>query len=339
MIDRFEELRTFTIVAQHRSFSRAARELGVALSAVSRRVRELEDRLGIQLLQRTTRQVSLTALGEQLRDRALRVLEELATADELAAASGGVLTGTLRVSAPVTFGVHRLAPVLCEFQAAHPGLMINLGLDDRLTDLVASGIDVALRIWRRPEPSSLIALRLARVHYVVCGSPAYFARAGVPRTAADLADHHGLAYTNVSRTAYWELTDTRTGVTSSPRVRSAFECDNGDVLRAAAIAGNGVAILPRFLVADALRDGTLQSVLADHERAPVYLYVLHPSRRHVPAPTRDFVRFAVARYGKELGDAFEQEGEHAVAARVERGRARARKQARRPAPLSARPRK
>lgn len=300
MIDRLEELRTFTVVAEHRNFSRAARELGVALSAVSRRIRELEDRLGVQLLQRTTRQVSLTTVGEQLRERALRVLEELAATDEVAASSGGLAAGTLRVAAPAAFGNRLLPPLLCELQRSRPGLVVKLSLDDRMVDLVASRVDVALRIWRQPAMSSLIARRLARVDYVVCGSPRYFARAGVPATAADLAEHRGLAYSNVAASTYWQLREIRTGETTSPRVRSAFECDNGESLLAAAIAGNGVTILPRFMVAGALRDGSLQAVLTDHEREPVHLYVLHPSRRHVPPATSEFVRLAVERFGKTL---------------------------------------
>lgn len=300
MTDRFEELRTFAAVAEYRSFSKAARALGIALSAVSRRIRELEDRLGAQLLQRTSRQVSLTAIGEALYERAGRVLEDLEEAEAVATTAGGGLTGQIRVAAPFTFGLKLLAPALCDFRHTRPDLLVHLNLDDRIVDVIAGRFDVALRIWRTPELSSLIALRLARVHYVVCGSPAYFEQAGVPRVPEDLVAHRGITYSNITPTEYWKLRDTRTGRLASPRPRTVFECNNDNILQTAAIHGVGVALLPRFVVRDALRDGLLQTVLDDYEREPVHLYVVHPSRRHVPALTKAFVRFVVERFGKEL---------------------------------------
>ena len=299
MSDRFEEIRTFTAVARQASFTKAARSLGLALSAVSRRISELEERLGVRLLQRNTRRVSVTDAGSRLLLHGERLLDQLDAAEAEAADAGRGARIRIRVSAPMIFGARLLTPVVAEFCQAHPLAAVELSLDDQLVDVVGDRFDVALRIWRKPMASSLVARRLAPIRYVVCASPAYLLTVPPLRTFAALEGLRGLAYTRIQHAAYWRMRDAKTGVMHTPRIESVLDCDNGDALREAAIAGLGLTILPTFIVCEALREGSLRAVFFDVEEAPVHLYALYPSRAHMHPTGVAFVRFIAERFAHD----------------------------------------
>ncbi|HYD82372.1 MAG TPA: LysR family transcriptional regulator [Paucimonas sp.] len=298
MLDRFEDLQTFVTVVQAKGFGKAALRIGIAKSAVSRRVQELEDRLGARLLNRSTRAFSLTQVGEEFYARAVQVLADLQEAEALASTGSVDPLGTLRVSGPVSFGILHLAPVIGQFLDRHLQLQIDLDLNDRFVDLVDEGFDVAVRIGHLKD-SSLIARRIATIRHAVCASPDYLARHGVPKTPADLKRHRGLVYSNVDEAAYWRFHDPDGGRPYTAEAGSVLRINNGDALREAALAGHGIAVLPTFIIHRAVAAGGLRIVLPEYARAEIDLHAVYPSRRNVPAKVRVFVDFLVERFGAE----------------------------------------
>jgi DNA-binding transcriptional LysR family regulator len=282
MSDRFEELRTFVAVVQARGFAQAGKRLGLAKSAVSRRVSDLEERLGTRLLHRTTRQISLTAAGAEYYQRGVRLLAELQEAEDIVSSGSNEPTGRLRIAAPVSFGSHCLGPII---------LQVELELEDRLIDLVASGFDVAVRASRLKD-SSLIARKIVPIRHVICASPDYLQRLGRPNLPADLSSHTTLRYSLADDD--WEFT--KSDALSPP---SKFRCNNGDTLREAAIAGGGLAYLPTFIVYQAVADGRLEVCLSGFEKDPIALYAVYPSTRHLSVKIRVFIDFLVEKLGVE----------------------------------------
>jgi DNA-binding transcriptional LysR family regulator len=291
MSDRFEELRTFVAVVQARGFAQAGRRLGLAKSAISRRVSDLEERLGTRLLHRTTRQVSPTAAGSEYYQRGVRLLAELQEAEDIVSNGSNEPTGSLRISAPVSFGSHCLGPIIPEFMNRFPRVQVELELEDRLIDLVASGFDLAVRASRLKD-SSLIARKIVPIRHVICASPDYLRLRGRPKLPADLNSHTTLRYSLADE--YWEFTES--DALSPP---SKFRCNNGDTLREAAIAGAGLAYLPTFIVHEAVADGRLEVCLSGFERDPIALYAVYPSTRHLSAKIRVFIDFLVEKLGSE----------------------------------------
>jgi len=295
MQDRYEDLKTFVAVVEAEGFSGAAIRLGVVKSAVSRRISELEDRLGTQLLVRSTRSMSVTEAGALLYERALRLLDDLHDAEAEVASGSAALRGRLRVAGPMSFGVMCLAPLAAEFAAQHPDLAVELDLNDRIVNIVNEGFDLAIRISRLKD-SSLVARSIASIEHTVCASPAYVAQNGTPRTPHDLASHRGLAYSNLDDGAYWSFRDPGSGAAFSADVRSTFRVNNGAALREAAVQGHGIAYLPHFIVAQAIARGELHPLLEDWRKAPVEAYAVYPTRRNLPLRVRAFIDFLVARY-------------------------------------------
>lgn len=294
-MDRFETLHVFVAVVDAGGFSAAASRLGVTKSAVSRRVAELEDRLGARLLNRTTRRLSVTEAGALFHERAAGVLAALQEAEAEASDANGAPGGTLRLAAPVSFGVGHVAPTVAAFMTRHPRIDVEMDLNDRFVDLVEEGFDVAVRVGRLAD-SGLIARKLAPVRRFVCASPAYVERRGAPRTADDLKDHDGLAYANLAPADNWRLRGPD-GRVASPRVACRLRANNGEALVAAAAAGLGVVVLPDFLVAEELRAGRLVTLLDDHEAPPVDVFVVYPHARHLSSKVRLFVDFLASRFG------------------------------------------
>ena len=291
MSDKFEDIRTFVAVVQARGFTQAGKRLGIAKSALSRRVNDLEDRLGTRLLHRTTRQLSPTPAGAELYQRGLRLLADFQEAEDAVSSGSNEPTGTLRISAPVSFGLHCLGQIIPEFMSRFPRLQVELELEDRLIDLVASGFDVAVRISRLKD-SSLIARKIVTIRHVICGSPEYFRRRGRPNLPEDLHEHTTLRYSYWDD--YWEFT--KNEALSPP---SKFRCNNGDTLREAAIAGGGLAYLPAFIVHEAVADGRLEVCLSGFEKDPIALYGVYPTTRHLPAKVRVFIDFLVEKFGAD----------------------------------------
>ncbi len=287
------DMAVFAAVARAGSYTGAAEALGTSKSAASKAVARLERRLGTRLLHRTTRSVTLTEAGAALEARAARMVEEAGAGAEAVAALASAPLGTLRVNGPVTFGEMYLAPALPGLLRRHPGLRIELVLDDRLVDAAAGGWDVVIRI--APLADSALAVRkLAADRRVVAASPAYLARRGVPRVPDELRAHDCLHYTNISRAAEWRFRGPRGPV--SVATSGSIEANHGQVLRAAALAGLGVGVFPEFMGAGELRDGRLVELLAAHalpRRSAIH--ALFARARPTPPKVRVFVDHLAAR--------------------------------------------
>ena len=293
-MDRFTAMGTFVCVADTGSISGAAERLDVAKSAVSRRLRDLETHLGVELLHRTTRHLALTPSGEAFYHRARRLLADLDEAEEAVTREHGELTGTLRVAAPLSFGLMHLQPAVAAFMTMHPGVEFDLDLDDRESDLVGEGFDLGIRLARLPD-STLMARKLAPIRNIAVASPDYLARRGTPAQPADLADHDCLVYSNVPESRVWGYTDAR-GRWQAVRGRRRLRVNNGDFLREAAIAGAGVAIEPTFIVHRAIADGRLVPILTDVAWPEIGAYAVYPQTRHLSARVRAFIDFLAERF-------------------------------------------
>jgi DNA-binding transcriptional LysR family regulator len=285
-----DELEVFVTVVEGHGFSAAAKRLETTPAAVSRRIKALEERLGVRLLQRTTRKIQLTEAGELYYRDVSRLLGELKAVEQQLEAVTSEPTGELRIVAPMSFGQHLLAPIVTRFALDHPKLRVTLKLEDRETDIVSEGFDLALRI-SYPGDSSLVARAIGQIPRYFCASPGYLRRRGMPHSAQDLPQHDCLHYNVISEREEW----TFGGPQGDERVaiKAAFCCNNGEVLAEAAMHGLGITLLPDFIVEDALSEGGLVRVLEGRERAPLILSVLYPSRRHVPVKTRLFIDYVV----------------------------------------------
>jgi DNA-binding transcriptional LysR family regulator len=294
-MDRFALLESFVTVVDAGSFSRAAERLAVGKSIVSRRVTELERHLGTQLLQRTTRTLSLTSHGQLFYEHAVRILGDLDEAEHLVIDAAGALRGRLRIAAPLSFGLHHLCDALTAFMTDHPGVELELDLNDREVDLVDEGFDMAIRIGDLPD-STLIARRLGTAQFVTCASPAYLAAHGTPQHPDDLAHHIGLHYANATLSQVWQFSALdRDPPTAVPGIR--MRANNGDVLTTAAAAGLGIVNLPTFIVADAIRDGRLVPVLTAFRRPPIGIHALFPPGRLMPRRLQVFADYLQGRFG------------------------------------------
>lgn len=286
-MDRFEDLRTFVRVSELQSVTRAANELERAPSAVSRRLKELEARLNTQLLNRTTRQLSLTDAGERFLERAQQILADLDEAESCASLDSLSLSGNLRLSAPLSFGLTYLMPAINGFLKAHPDLKMDLDLDDRKVDLVAQRFDLAVRIGTLMD-STLKSRKLASIRHVVAASPSLWEQHGVPATPDDMRCVKALCYTNLDRPGqwFWTNSDKQQG---HVELESRLTASNGDALVQGAIDALGVIRQPSFLVSRAIAEGKLQAVLTDHDWGEIGLYAVYPDTRFLPAKTRAFI--------------------------------------------------
>lgn len=297
-MDRFTGMRLFARVVETGSFSGAARDLRLSKSAISKHVRALEDRLGVRLLNRTTRRLSPTEEGRTYYEWCVRIGADVAEAEAAVAHLHGEPRGTLRVNAPMSFGILRLGPALGEFLGLHPELSVDLTLNDRYVDVVEEGFDVAIRIGELTD-SSLIARKLAASRRVVCAAPDYFARHGVPKTPANLRDHNCLTYSYLRAAAQeWRLVGPEGEVPVT--VSGTLNANNGDVLRAALIAGVGIGWAPDFIVGEDIRAGRLVPALEDYVDE-LGVYALYPPGRHQSAKLRVFIDFLAGRFGTSPG--------------------------------------
>lgn len=277
-----DQLLAYVDVVDSGSISEAARRLGLAKSVVSKRLRDLEGVLKVQLLHRSTRKVTPTEAGLTLYDHAKQVLQALNAMEEVA--DTGRLRGRLRIAAPMTFGTLYLAPSLYRFLARHPDLELSLDLDDRYVDL--TGYDLGVRIGRLKD-SSLVARKLAESERVVVCSPAYAEAHGTPGTLAELKDHAIIGYANVTASEIWAFESRDQGQEPNAIVvRAKIAANNGEAMRDAAIAGFGIAILPMFIVADALRSGALIPLLPDERPVPSTVYAVYAPTAHVQRRVR-----------------------------------------------------
>lgn len=288
-MDRLETMRIFVTVVNRQGFAVAARELGLAVATVSKAVAALEARLGVSLLNRTTRRISVTSDGERYHDWCTRILADCEEADTTVRHGASEPGGRIRVAAPVLFGQQHLIHQVCGFMARHPGIVVELDLNDRYVDMVAEGFDLAVRIGRLGN-SSLRSRCLAAFELRVCASPDYLARRGCPVTPEELTNHDCLVYTLSSRdgVGVWRFEGGEAGKQHRIRVNGVLFANNGEVLRQAALAGLGILILPSFLVDGDLANGRLQQILIGHRLRGGGIHAVYPPGRLLPIRVRLF---------------------------------------------------
>ncbi|MCM8596203.1 LysR family transcriptional regulator [Accumulibacter sp.] len=284
-MDHLRQLQAFVNSATRGSLSAAAQLEGVTPAVIGRRLDALEARLGVRLLLRTTRRLSLTFEGQAFLEDCQRLLTDLANAEAAVSLGGIRASGHLKVSAPAGFGRRHVAPLVAAFMDANPGVTVCLDLTDRVVDLVNEGVDCAVRIGEMAD-SSLASSKLGEMRRVVVASPAYLAARGVPESPGDLAAHNCLS---LDRQRGWMLRDTPGGVVSSRKVSGNFECNDGAVLHEWALAGKGLAWRSIWEVGDDLRGGRLVSLLDDYAAPPVGIHAVFPERRHLPLRVRLFI--------------------------------------------------
>jgi DNA-binding transcriptional LysR family regulator len=290
------DMAVFARVIVAGSFSAAARELNLSPAVVSKRIARLEERLDVQLLNRTTRELQATEEGAAYYEHCSRILAEIEEA-EAAITEGRVRPhGTLKITASASFGRQHIAPAITDFTKRYPEIHIRLNLTDSMIDLVKEGMDLAIRIGELKD-SSLIARKLATNHRVVCASPEYLKRYGEPKTPLDLQHHDCivLSYPGSQQNDWFEPVRGQPTV----RVSGTLECDNGETIKAWVRAGLGVALKSTWDVGDDLRTGRLKAILTRYPVHRAGIYVLYPPSRHLPVRVRIFIDFLVERFGPE----------------------------------------
>ncbi|NWA25151.1 LysR family transcriptional regulator [Pseudomonas gingeri] len=289
-MDRIDCMRAFVATVGANGFAAAARAMDVPRSKVSKQIQALEEAIGVQLLQRTTRSLHLTEAGAEYYEAARELLASLDETEQRARDGVGELRGVLRVNAPMSFGLRRLGPLIPLFYQQHPNVELQLVLSDQQVDPVRGGFDVTLRIASLPD-SSMVARLLAPAPRIMVASPAYLARAGTPRTPKDLTTHQCLNYGYLQSGVSLQLSNGKE--TQRVNVTGPLHANNGDLLAQAAQAGMGIALLPDFIVEDALAAGTLVPVLCEWQAPAISINAVYPSARRVPQKTRAFIEFLV----------------------------------------------
>lgn len=290
-MDRFGDLDVFAHVVTAKSMSAAGRELKLSPAVISKRIRRLEERLGVRLLQRTTRQLSLTEAGQGFYERVVSILASIEDAEAWVASGSGQARGTLRVSAPTSFGRLHIAPHLKPFLDANPMVTVDLILTDSFVDIIGEGFDLAVRIADLQD-SSLVAKRLAPNHRVLCATPGYVAEHGLPGTIDELAKHTLIAH-NADQ---WRL-DGPSGAVSVA-VTGPLRTNSSEVVREALLGGVGIALRSTWDVGPELKSGQLVHVLPEYSGGKrVAVYAVYPSRRHMEQKVRVFVDYLAELYG------------------------------------------
>jgi len=291
-----ERMAIFARVVETKSFSAAARRLGLSKSLVSKHVSQLEKSVGARLLNRTTRNMSLTEAGAVFYDHCARIVVELEEAKLAVGRLHSEPRGVLKLSASVAFGTLHIAPALPEFLARHPEVSIDMVITDRFVDMAEEGYDLAIRIAKDPG-QNLVARRLACVNRRMCATPEYFARRGVPRVPEDLLQHNCLTYTHFNPQDPWRLQGP-TGEISVPASGN-LRLNDDEALAQAVLGGLGVGLLPTFIIGQELQSGRLQAVLSEYVALERQIYSVYLPNRHLSAKVRAFIDFLLARFGPE----------------------------------------
>ncbi|MDH4567015.1 LysR family transcriptional regulator [Pseudomonas sp. BN414] len=296
-MDRYSDMAILVAVVDAGGFSPAARKLGMTHSAISKRVQRLEDRLGIQLLSRTTRMVALTDAGERYVREARPILADIQALEAAVLLDSDAPRGMLRVTSSNAFGHHHVVPAVVDFMRTYPDIKVNLTLTDAIVDLRHERIDVAIRSGAVSDPS-LVAQKLASNERIICASPRYLELHGVPARPADLAEHLCLKLNFESRFNDWEF---RSASNREIRLEGSFSCNSVEAIRTLCLAGAGIARLPEFMVRDDLKSGRLVALLQDISRASdSAIYALRAPSNFVPARTRAFIDFLSDRFASTL---------------------------------------
>ncbi len=301
-MDRLTEMEAFATVVDQGGFTDAAKKLGISKSAVSKHVSALEARLGARLLNRTTRRVSPTEIGLAYYDRARRVLNDAGEADALVTSMQSAPSGLLRISVATDFGVNLLSPILGEFLSAFPEITVNMVLNNRYVELISEGFDMAIRVGDL-EDSSLRARKLTETTKRMIAAPSYFQKYGKPMRIDDLNDHKLLHYANSAASAVWKLT-APSGEKRQVRTAGWLTVNDGQSLLNAAVSGLGIAYLPSFLYADALKQGLVEEVMTDLPVEILGIYAVYPPGRFTQPKVRAFIDFLVNRFVDKGPDAW-----------------------------------
>ena len=289
-MDSLSGMTVFTKVAERESFTGAAEDLKLSKSAVSKQIARLEDRLGVQLIHRTTRRLHLTEVGRAFYERAKRVVEEAEAAEQAISQLHGTLSGTLRINSPLSYGIRKISPLLPEFMARHPDLKIDISFNDRQVDLIEDGFDMGVRIAQLSD-SSLIARKLGIAELVIAASPDYWQTYGKPEHPDELANHRCLIYDYRQNPSDWQFKGPDGPFTV--RVDGCFRSNNGDALICAAVNGAGVHYVPTFLAEELLANGQLESALEPFIIEGIGIHAVWPHNRHLSAKVRGFVDYLV----------------------------------------------
>jgi len=293
---QFEDMRIFVRIVEAGGVGKAADQLGMAKSGVSRSLAALETRLGVQLINRTTRRISVTGPGREYYQSAVRIIGDMAELEALTSNTETSLQGQLRLAAPLSFGLCHLSAAIDDFVREHPGVSFNIDFSDRLVDLLERGMDLAIRITALKD-SSLKARRICPVRLKLCASPAYLETHGAPESPEDLRRHEMLGYNIGSGTAL-KLLDTQ-GKELVIQTSSRMVANNGDFLHDMALAGHGIVVLPTFIAWKSLASGRLVPILDAWTPAPLNAWAVYPQTRYLSQRARAFIDFLVRRFGEE----------------------------------------
>lgn len=293
-MDHLAAIQAFAQVVESGSFAKGAERLGISTTAISRQVGELEAHLQTRLLNRTTRRVSLTESGRAYYERVVQLLADLEEAEQEASRAAVVPRGVIKLTTAVNFGVRHVAPAIAAFLARHGEVRFDVSLSDRVIDLVEEGFDLGIRIGTA-GPHNVVARKLGETRVVPCASPDYLAKHGTPQQPEDLARHNCFTYEYVTPRNVWTFRDAD-GRERPVRVGGNLHSNNGDLLAEAAARGAGIVFEPAFIVGPEVRAGRLVPLLQDFAPAPLPIYAVYPSRKHLSAKVRLFVDFLIERF-------------------------------------------
>jgi DNA-binding transcriptional LysR family regulator len=296
-MDRLTNLEVFNKVVETGSFTAAAEKLGLSRAAVSKHVKDLEGRLGVRLLNRTTRKVSPTEMGRAYYERTTRILADLGEADHAVNVMQTEPKGKLKITAPGSFGAKAIASISADFLVQYPEIQLELGLNDRVVDIVEEGFDLAVRIGELTD-SSLIARRLAPFRRILVASPEYVQRHGEPKAVQDLRNHNCIRYQFPGRPPGWRLIGPD-GREHSVEVAGNFTVNSGAVVVDAVVKGLGIALVPTFSAVDHLCAKRLVAILPQYRPRDTAIHALYPPNRHLSAKVRAFIDFLIARWSPE----------------------------------------
>ena len=289
-----EEIKAFTQIVESGTITAAAKHLRLAKSAVSRRLSELEERLGVELFHRSTRKLILTDSGHALYQRCIQILDDITEAESSVRESHQEIRGQIRIAAPLSFGLMHLTPAIIDFQKQNPAITFDIDFNDREVDLIQEGFDVAIRIANLKD-SSLIARKLAELSTVVCASPEYLSKHGEPKTPDELKQHDCITYSYLTRPGQWDFLN-KEGKLFSVNVKNGSRANNGEFMRDAATAGLGIIRQPTFIAYEYIAAGKLVPILQDYTTTSVNAYAIYPPTRHLSQRVRQFIDFLAARF-------------------------------------------
>lgn len=295
-MDRLTGMQVFVHVARAGSFAAAAREMNMSRAMVSKHIMNLENELGVRLLNRNTRQVSLTEAGADYLERLGHILSDIEEAEAALTQLNTEPRGVLRVNAPPSFGAFHLVPMIAQYMQTCPRVRVELTLTDKSADMVEEGFDLAIEVGRLAD-SSLVARTLAHSRLVVCGAPAYLKRHGIPQTPEDLAAHNCLTSSRFPPRDEWPFRGPNGD--AFHKVSGSFRSNIGDAVHRMAVNGVGLTMLPTYMVGQDLKKGRLQAVLTEYEPSPYVIAALYPDRRYLPAKVRNFLELLADRLGPE----------------------------------------